>query len=157
MALCAGSSEIILPPRTARTNFSSVFRSSDGQQKGAILQSFHVVRERALQRQHVPSRQINHLRPYMHSDMACDSLDRNSTGSFTFVKARIRFQDCQYHAKNQDASPACFEFRPPCHAFSPRNRSISTFKSNERIGLSSGACGRMAAELADCFGLSLMT
>jgi hypothetical protein len=30
----------------------------------------------------------------MHSDVARDGLDRNWTGSFMFVKARVRFQDC---------------------------------------------------------------
>jgi hypothetical protein len=55
------------------------------------------MRERAFQRQHAPSRQIYHFLLHMHSDMTCDRLDRNSTGSFMFVKAPIRFQDCQYH------------------------------------------------------------
>ena len=49
------------------------------------------MRKRALQCQHVPSRQINHLVLYMHSDVARDSLDRNPTGGFMFVKARIAF------------------------------------------------------------------
>src|SRR5882762_5304909 len=41
MALRAGSSEIILPPRTARSNFSSVFQPRNGQEKGSEDWTFY--------------------------------------------------------------------------------------------------------------------
>ena len=63
-----------LTPATLQSGCFCFFRPSDSQQKSAILQSFHIVRKRALQCQHVPSRQINHLVLHMHSDVARDSL-----------------------------------------------------------------------------------
>ena len=79
-----------LARKTLQSGCFCFFRPSHSQQKGTILQSFHIVRKHALQRQHVSCRQINHL--HMHSDVTRDSVDRNPAGGFMFVKTRIGFQ-----------------------------------------------------------------
>jgi hypothetical protein len=85
--------------KTLRSGSSCFFRPSDSQKKGAIFQSLHIVRKRSLQCQHVPGRQVNHLVLHMHSDVACDSLDRNPTGGLMFVKTRIGLQGSEYYSK----------------------------------------------------------
>jgi hypothetical protein len=81
-----------LAPKTLRSGCFCFFRPNDGSQKSAIRQSLRIVRKRALQCQHVPSRQINYLVLHMHSDLACDRPDRNPTGGFMFVTRALDFR-----------------------------------------------------------------
>ncbi len=90
-----------LARKTLRLGGFSFLRPSDSQQKGAILQSLHIVRKRSLQRQHVPGRQINHLVLHMHWDVTRDSLDRNPIGGFMFVKTYMGFQHRSYRLAHE--------------------------------------------------------
>src|SRR6185437_13464483 len=73
----------------------ALFRPSDGQQKSAVLQSLHVMRDRAIERQEMSRGQLKNLVLDVHLNVARQHLYGDSAGRFVLVKKRIRFQYCQ--------------------------------------------------------------
>src|SRR5439155_12477396 len=75
----------------------TLFRPSNSQQESAVLESLHVMRKHAIQRQKMPCGQIEDLVMHVHLDVAGKSLHGNSACRLVFMNKSIRLQHDQHN------------------------------------------------------------
>ena len=73
----------------------SLFRPREGQQKSAVLQGLHVMRDRAIERQEMSRGQVKNLVLDVHLNVTRKHLYGDSAARLVFAKKSIGFHHCQ--------------------------------------------------------------